>query len=82
MYLINLTLILIFSSFYKISMQTLKVLRTADFAPLVVFIAPTNTAPQVLYFYLNILKYPETPNSISLQLLILCVLSPRRKTCR
>uniref|UniRef100_A0A4W6F5A7 55 kDa erythrocyte membrane protein n=1 Tax=Lates calcarifer TaxID=8187 RepID=A0A4W6F5A7_LATCA len=26
--------------------QTLKVLRTADFAPLVVFIAPTNTAPQ------------------------------------
>uniref|UniRef100_A0A7N8XGU2 55 kDa erythrocyte membrane protein n=1 Tax=Mastacembelus armatus TaxID=205130 RepID=A0A7N8XGU2_9TELE len=26
--------------------QTLKVLRTADFAPLVVFIAPTNIAPQ------------------------------------
>uniref|UniRef100_A0A665XA83 55 kDa erythrocyte membrane protein n=1 Tax=Echeneis naucrates TaxID=173247 RepID=A0A665XA83_ECHNA len=26
--------------------QTLKVLRNADFAPLVVFIAPTNTAPQ------------------------------------
>uniref|UniRef100_A0AAQ5XMZ6 55 kDa erythrocyte membrane protein n=1 Tax=Amphiprion ocellaris TaxID=80972 RepID=A0AAQ5XMZ6_AMPOC len=26
--------------------QTLKLLRTADFAPLVVFIAPTNTAPQ------------------------------------
>ncbi|KAM9846728.1 55 kDa erythrocyte membrane protein isoform 2-T2 [Aulostomus maculatus] len=26
--------------------QTLKVLRTADFAPLVVFIAPTTTAPQ------------------------------------
>ncbi|XP_076024899.1 55 kDa erythrocyte membrane protein [Genypterus blacodes] len=26
--------------------QTLKLVRTADFAPLVVFIAPTNTAPQ------------------------------------
>lgn len=28
-------------------MQTLKVLRTADFAPLVVFIAPTDTAAKV-----------------------------------
>lgn len=34
--------------FFSISLnQTLKVLRTADFAPLVVFIAPTNTAAQV-----------------------------------
>lgn len=32
----------------QISLKTLKVLRTADFAPLVVFIAPTNTAAKVL----------------------------------
>lgn len=53
--------------------QTLKVLRTADFAPLVVFIAPTTTAPQVHYLYLNLLKYPQTLNSTCCQLLILCV---------
>lgn len=56
-------------------MQTLKVLRTADFAPLVVFIAPTNTAPQVLYLYLSTLKFSETLNSLSCQLLTLCLSS-------
>ncbi|XP_054610810.1 55 kDa erythrocyte membrane protein isoform X2 [Dunckerocampus dactyliophorus] len=54
--------------------QTLKVLRTADFAPLVVFIAPTNTAPQVRHPYSDklhttprgsrsrVLRLPQTEN--------------------
>lgn len=51
-------------SFFNVLMQTLKVLRTADFAPLVVFIAPTNTAAQVLNCYLNTLECFNPPNSI------------------
>lgn len=35
-------------------MQTMKVLRTADFAPLMVFIAPTDTAAQVLTLTLTL----------------------------
>ncbi|XP_061596028.1 55 kDa erythrocyte membrane protein isoform X1 [Cololabis saira] len=52
--------------------QTLKLVRTADFAPLVVFIAPTNSAPQVPYLRVSLFGKtprpppPQTPNPLFL----------------
>lgn len=46
---------------HKTLLQTLKLLRTAEFAPLMVFIAPTNTANQVSWSSNVFLIYPPPP---------------------
>lgn len=55
-------------------MQTLKVLRTADFAPLMVFIAPTNAAAEVLNLIIqaNAFKKPTSDSCSPNVLLFVC----------
>lgn len=64
-------------------LQILKLVRTADFAPLVVFIAPTNNAPQVLHPHVINLVLPNNPSpQQQLTFLFLFTLSRRLKTFR
>ena len=44
-----LALALTLSLMVSLSPQTLKLVRTAEYAPLVIFIAPTDTSAQVLF---------------------------------